>query len=146
MVGGRRRESEEGPHQYQHRIDNSLGQQQMLEIGTGQSEQSRREHEIRREAPREADPCRDAGEEHCCGRLNQRVAHRNGGVAIPALPAQDKPREDGHVVACGDRDVARRTGRTRRHNRLLARDAVDHHVQEGAHDEAEQGAVGDQDP
>ena len=146
VAGDCRRDHEEPSDETKDRVDDSLREHEVLQIRAGQGQQSRGKDEIRREGPGEADASRDSREEAGGRRFDQRIADRDGGMATTAATPEEQPGEDGYVVSRRNRNAACRAGRTRRHDRFVPRHTVDNHIQEGTHDEPEQGAVADQEP
>ncbi len=85
----------------------------MVEVDEGERDQSRGEDEIRRQHPRVVKARTNGRPQQRVEQFDQRVARGDRGAPVPALAAQQQPREDGDVVARRDRRVAARAVRGR---------------------------------
>ena len=113
-----------------------VGQRARLEVGGRENHAGRREKARRGRDERGSveESCREEEQRH--EQLDERVANRDGRAAAATAATEKQPGHDRHVVEERDRRPAGGAARARVDDRKPARQPVDAHVREGAHDRA----------
>ncbi len=79
-------------------------------------------------------PPRREGEENSRTEFDQRIANRDGGMALATPTSQQNPGKNRNIVAFCDGVVAFGTGRAWSDNRKFEGNTINHDVKEGSND------------